>query len=221
MSKTDTVRRQVKTRDSRWAHSAAAWLRRRGLRPNQISVAGVFFAFGGGVACWALPRVDSLGLIYLLCFMAILGIQGRLLCNLFDGMVAIEGGLKSRSGELFNDFPDRLSDSFLLIGAGYAIGTICGVALGFSAAILAMLTAYARVLGGAAGGTQRFLGPMAKQHRMALLTLAILVTAATATVQGGRSVVLTVALAIIALGSLITTMRRLYHSYRELESGVE
>ncbi len=33
-----------------------------------------------------------------------------LLANLFDGMVAVEGGLGTPSGILFNDFPDRIAD---------------------------------------------------------------------------------------------------------------
>jgi len=40
-------------------------------------------------------------------------------CNLLDGMVAIEGGLKTPAGELFNDVPDRISDPLILVGAGY------------------------------------------------------------------------------------------------------
>ena len=50
---------------------------------------------------------------------AIVGIQGRLICNLLDGMVAIEGGRKSKSGEIWNDFPDRLADPLVLAAAGY------------------------------------------------------------------------------------------------------
>ena len=30
-------------------------------------------------------------------------IQLRLVCNLLDGMVAVEGGMKTKSGELYND----------------------------------------------------------------------------------------------------------------------
>lgn len=33
-------------------------------------------------------------------------IQLRLLCNLFDGMVAIEGKRFTKSGELFNEVPE-------------------------------------------------------------------------------------------------------------------
>ena len=125
------IRREVKSRDTVWARRIAEWLAARGVRPNWISVGSVFFALGGAVCVAVAPRLRLpwKSVFYLL---AIVGIQGRLLCNLFDGMVAIEGGRKTRSGELFNDFPDRLSDTMLLVGAGAAIGGTGGVALGFT-----------------------------------------------------------------------------------------
>ena len=49
--------------------------------------------------------------------------------------------------------------------------------LGWCAAVLAVLTAYVRVLGGSLGVTQHFIGPMAKQHRMFTLTIATLLSA--------------------------------------------
>jgi phosphatidylglycerophosphate synthase len=55
-----------------------------------------------------------------LLLVAVVGVQLRLLCNLFDGMVAVEGGKKSKSGEVFNDMPDRIADPILLVCAGYA-----------------------------------------------------------------------------------------------------
>ena len=217
MEQQKMVRRTIRSRDTRWAHLAAAWLKNIGVRPNQISVAGVFFALGGGTAFWFLGQPHDRWSGIILALLAAAGIQGRLLCNLFDGMVAVEGGLKSKAGELFNDFPDRLSDTLLLAGAGYAAGGTSGVVLGFTAAILAMLTAYARVLAGAAGAEQHFLGPMAKQHRMALLTFAALVCAALDGTATGRHWTLLAALGLIAAGSAITVIRRLRLAYRELE----
>ena len=51
-------------------------------------------------------------------------VQLRLLCNLLDGMVAIEGGKQSPTGMLYNEFPDRVADSLFLVALGYAAG--CG-----------------------------------------------------------------------------------------------
>jgi phosphatidylglycerophosphate synthase len=98
-------------------------------------------------------------------------VQLRLLCNLLDGMVAIEGGKSTASGALFNEIPDRLADALFLVPLGYASGYLW---LGWLAALLAVLTAYIRVLGGALGQPQNFGGILPKQRRMAVLTVALL-----------------------------------------------
>jgi hypothetical protein len=65
-----------------------------------------------------------------------------------------------------------------------------------------MGTAYVRALGGAIGLAQDFCGPMAKQHRMALLTLgAVLSLFITA---------MPAVLAAICLGAALTCVRRLH-----------
>jgi phosphatidylglycerophosphate synthase len=128
----------------------------------------------------------------------------RLLCNLFDGMVAIEGGKKSDIGSLYNEFPDRIADSLLIVGLGYAIGH---PDLGWFAALVAALTAYVRVFGGSMGLKQTFIGPMAKQHRMAVMTAGLLGNAVEASVYGTHYVLL-IALAVIAIGSVATCVTR-------------
>ena len=49
-------------------------------------------------------------------------VQLRLVCNLLDGMVAIEGGKSTATGALFNEIPDRLADPLFLVPLGYAAG---------------------------------------------------------------------------------------------------
>lgn len=211
-----TVRREVKSRHTLWAAKGAEFLYRRGVKPNSISIAGAVFALIGGAAAagsFYLPWAGK----YILLLITLLMIQLRLLCNLFDGMVAVEWNCKSASGELFNDFPDRLSDSFLLIGCGFACGTQGGWILGFAAAIAAMLTAYVRVLAGAAGAEQRFLGPMAKQHRMAVLSAGCIAATVEGFSAGHCCYSFYSGLGIILLGSIITVVRRLRAAYCDLE----
>ena len=98
----------------------------------------------------------------------------RLVCNLLDGMVAIEGGRKSKVGAIYNEFPDRIADTLFLVPLGYAAGMPW---LGWACALLAALTAYVRVFGGALGLAQDFSGVMAKQRRMAALTVGLVVQA--------------------------------------------
>jgi phosphatidylglycerophosphate synthase len=147
-------------------------------------------------------------------------VQLRLICNLLDGMVAIEGGLKTKSGELFNDVPDRISDPLLLVGAGYGVlWGVWGPTLGWLAACLAILTAYARVLGVSVGTEAYFLGPMAKQHRMAALTAACVAGAVESVVlppYAGHAI--GVALVVIVVGSALTVGRRLRRIASDLES---
>jgi len=193
----DDNRRPIKTRSAGWAKHITDILVKRDISPNQISVASIAFAFAGVVAL----NIDS-GVIGSIC--CAIGIQLRLLCNLFDGMVAIEGGKKSDIGSLYNEFPDRIADSLLIVGLGYAIGQSD---LGWFAALAAALTAYVRVFGGSIGLKQTFIGPMAKQHRMAVMTAALLLNAVEANVYGTHYVLL-IALAVIAIGSVATCVTR-------------
>ena len=193
----DDNRRPIKTRSAGWAKRITDVLVKRDISPNQISVASIAFALAGVVAL----NIDS-GVIGSIC--CAVGIQLRLLCNLFDGMVAIEGGKKSDIGSLYNEFPDRIADSLLIVGLGYAIGQSD---LGWFAALAAALTAYVRVFGGSIGLKQTFMGPMAKQHRMAVMTAGLLLNAVEASVYGTHYVLL-ISLVVIAIGSTATCVTR-------------
>jgi len=146
------------------------------------------------------------------------GIQLRLLANLFDGMVAVEGQMGSKSGEIFNDFPDRIADPLIIVPAGYAIAAWSwGAPLGWLAGLLAVMTAYVRLLGGSMKLPQDFRGPMAKPHRMATLTAGAIVDAI-AGFLGYRDYALVAALALIVVGTIITMARRTSRMHAELES---
>ncbi len=190
-------RRPIKARSSRWAQQAAALLARTRVSPDQISVASVFFAaIGTGLLVGYPVPAGLLG-----CAVAI---QARLLCNLLDGMIALEWGKKSPLGPLYNEFPDRIADSMLLVGLGYAIHL---PVLGWLGALAALATAYVRVFGGSLGLAQDFRGPMAKAHRMAVMTGACVLGAIEQALLGTQYA-LTVAAAVIALGSLATCVTR-------------
>jgi phosphatidylglycerophosphate synthase len=189
-------RRPIAARSSRWAQRLAAWLAATSVTPNQISVTSVLFAALGAALILAGGP---------LCFLvAAACVQLRLVCNLLDGMVAIEGGKSSPVGAIYNEFPDRIADSLLLVPIGYACGTPW---LGWCAALLAALTAYVRVFGGALGQKQDFGGVMAKQRRMAALT-AGLVAQAIETAIWGTGWCLVVTGGVIAAGSLVTCWTR-------------
>ena len=203
------TRRPIPSRDASWAIAVARWLRRIGVRPNQVSVASVAFAALAAV-CLILSGKSEGGLRVVLLLVAAGAMVLRLLCNLFDGMLAVEGGLQSPSGEIYNELPDRLSDPLILVGAGYAItGLTWGAELGWAAGTMALLTAYVRTLGAAAGASQHFAGPMAKPRRMHVLIAACLISAG-ATLFGWREGwVFVAALALIIAGCIVTTIVRL------------
>jgi phosphatidylglycerophosphate synthase len=190
-----------------WQHTAT-WLARRGVSANSISLAGMVCGMAAGAALAATAYTPGWELLGFLAGAAF--IQLRLLANLLDGMVAIESGRASVVGELYNEVPDRVSDTATLVGAGFAAGG--DALLGALAACAAMFTAYIRAMGKAAGAPQEYCGPMAKQQRMALLTVVAvycgLAPAAWQPTWNGRGLV-AAALVVIALGSLLTAVRRL------------
>ena len=160
-------RRPIAVRSWRIWHILVRWLVRLGVSPNAISVAGMVCGVAAGVL---LAQTPDWGRVAWL--VAALLIQLRLLANLLDGMVAIEAGRASPLGEIYNEVPDRVSDAAVLIGAGFAAGG--NVILGYWATCAALFTAYVRTIGKAAGAPQEFCGPMAKQQRMAIVTLVAL-----------------------------------------------
>lgn len=196
-------RRPLASRNSRWAQAIARRMAQMSITPNQISQASMLAAALGGAAFFWAGQEAGAGRIVLL-LAAALFCQLRLLCNLFDGMVAVEGGKGAADGPFWNEFPDRAADLMIFAGAGYGIGL---PELGFAAGAFAVLTAYVRELGRANGLPSDFSGPMAKQHRMAAITAAAIVSTF-APLWNGRDEILIVALVIIALGAAYTALRR-------------
>lgn len=209
-------RRELRTRGRAWPAAIARGLARAHVTPNQVSVASLVFAALAAVAFRNAGVGESSPAGWLV--VAVAGIQLRLLCNLLDGMLAIEGGLKSRTGDLYNELPDRAADILILAGAGLAIQSLpWGLALGVAAAMLAVLTAYVRLLGGSLGLVQDFTGPMAKQHRMFTLSLGALLAAIEYSVRGSV-IALYASVSVIVLGSAITLARRISRIAHGLET---
>lgn len=210
-------RRPLTSRDTKWAARIASWLVKVGLRPNTISVLSLVFASFSGTALIGAGCFGG-GWRVTLFLVAAAGMQLRLLCNLFDGMVAVEGGFKTKSGEIYNELPDRFADVVILAGAGYSMPSSLWLqTLGWMAAALAVITAYVRAMGVAAGATQYFIGPMAKPHRMAVMTVTCVVLAVL-TLCRVKFDLMQVALLIICTGCLVTVARRVIRIVRELET---
>lgn len=179
---------------------------RIGVSPNFISTVSLLFAAAGAFALLRWQGIAGL-VVTALC------IQLRLLCNLLDGMVAIEGGKQSATGALYNEIPDRIADSLFIVALGYAIELPW---LGWLGALAAAVTAYIRVLGGSLGLKQDFRGPQAKPHRMAVMTAGCLL-GAIELAYSQTQYALHAAAWIIAIGALLTCVTRTAAIARQLE----
>jgi hypothetical protein len=82
------------------------------------------------------------------------------------------------------------------------------------------MTAYVRTLGAAIGAPVNFCGPMAKQHRMALMTIACLASSVEHLFwDRGWSFLIT--LGVIVAGCVVTVGRRARSAYVALETGAD
>jgi phosphatidylglycerophosphate synthase len=139
-----------------------------GIHPNLISCSSIVAAGGAGLCFWQagaapLLLVVAVGFCYL-----------RLWLNMLDGMVALASGKASRTGEIANEFPDRISDVLIFVGVGHS--HLCHPLAGYWAAILALLVAYVGTLGQAVGVQREFSGWMSKPWRMVALHLGAWIT---------------------------------------------
>lgn len=201
-----TDRRPIASRETGWARGLTRTLSARAITPNQISIASMVFALVAGLAFYAGAQAEDAGRAIGL-IVAALCCQLRLICNLLDGLVAVEGGKGRPDGAFWNEAPDRVSDLLILVGLGYGLGQ---PALGWAAAALAIGTAYIRELGRATTGENDFSGPMAKPQRMAVVTGAAVLASLACVLPGiGVSdIILSASLWVVAAGAALTALRR-------------
>jgi phosphatidylglycerophosphate synthase len=205
-------RRPIASRQSGWAKATASLLARNGVSPNFISILSIVFS---AVSLVAFYYASIGGPVIPLMVLAVVGIQGRLIMNLLDGMVAVEHNRKSVVGGLYNEVPDRISDTLTLIGVGLMVRSFSyGMDLAYIAIALSVATAYIRTLGASLGCGHHFLGPMAKQHRMALISGACFVYIF-------YTPIFYYALIIMNIGLVITCYRRLARVYSLLKTNAQ
>ena len=145
----------------RTANIPVVWCVRAGVHPNLISYSSIVASLGAGLCFWQATAAPLLLVVAVgLCYV-------RLWLNMLDGMVAIAAGKASRTGEIANELPDRVSD--VIIFAGVAHSSLCSPTSAYWAAISALLVAYVGTLGQAVGARREFSGVMTKPWRMVTL----------------------------------------------------
>jgi phosphatidylglycerophosphate synthase len=204
-------RRPLTTRSAGWAKWLASLLVKYEVSPNFISVLSILPAL---IGAWLLACPNSPPHAWNTLLTVALCVQLRLLCNMLDGMVAIEGGKQSKVGALYNEVPDRIADSLFIVALGYAVFEPW---LGWLGALLAAKTAYIRVFGGSVGLAQDFRGPMAKPHRMFVMTLACLIGAVELHFYSSNHALI-IATYVIAIGSGITCITRTFAIAKQLKA---
>ncbi len=198
----ENQRREVFGRDNGIIVDIAIRLRNRGVEPNTISLASIGFAVVGAVGLAVLGS-DWEPTRWIVIPVVLLAILLRCLCNVWDGLVAVEGGLGRADGAFFNEFPDRVADLLLLGAAGLAWRCdATGLLLGLATGMMALAVAYIRALGGSLTGEQIFSGIMAKPIRMAVLAAGLVASAWLGPVAIG------ICLAAVIIGCLITCATR-------------
>lgn len=204
-------RRPISSREHGWAQQLALQLTKMGVSANLISLASLLFAVVGFIALWLSADVSvrwqpSFFVVGALCC------QLRLLCNLMDGMVAMESSDRTPTGALWNEIPDRFSDILFFVGIGFAANDMT---LALALSVLAVLLSYVREFGHGVDGVMDYVGPMAKPQRMALTTFALLLASLVTvlpvikTLGLTSSGVLSLALWLMVFGCVVTLIRRI------------
>lgn len=214
------ARSTLAERRAQWRARLAMALRARGATPNGLSWTATGFAALAALmfyCAWREPPRDAAGLLLL----AALGLQGRLLCNRLDGLMARQAQMVGRAGEVYNEAPDRLSDVVVCLGVGYGLQHVLswGADLGWAAALLCVGTAYVRMLGLACGVSEPLQGPMARVQRMHWLSLAALLAAVVLLLHytAVAEMILVATMALLIGGAALTIVMRLRAIVRELE----
>lgn len=209
-------RRPLTSRDSSWAKLIAKKIAQTGITPNQISIFSMVFALMSGVSFYFTTYTSTYSYLFLI--LGVIGLQMRLLCNLLDGMVAIEYDKKTSSGGLFNEIPDRISDTIIIIGFSLSVPySQETVYLGLACVIVSISTAYIRALGASMGAGEQFQGPMAKPHRMAVITGAVVLIIILKQFSYIDLPITKITLWVILCGGLLTCYRRIYGIYMTLK----
>ena len=161
---------QLKPRFQQLLRPLLAGLAKRGVTPNQVTLAAMTLSLAYGAAL-ALQPGDWRLWAGLPPFLLL-----RMAMNAIDGMLATFTGQKSRLGAVLNEICDQVSDAALTLPFALAMGIHAPLVV--VVALAALLAEFAGVLALQLGAPRGFQGPMGKSDRaFAFGLLALLIAA--------------------------------------------
>jgi archaetidylinositol phosphate synthase len=165
-----------------------------------VAAAGVFAATGRGVGdVWLVPGA------------ALLLASGWL--DVLDGALAREQGTDSRRGDLLDHVLDRYADVAVVTGLAVATGRY---GLGLAAVTGVLLTSYLGTQAQAVGVGRVYAGAIGRADRLALVTIAAVVAAATDATLAGLGA-LSLVLVVLAVAGHLTALQRFAGAWRALD----
>lgn len=175
----------------------------RRVSPDSLTIAAVAVSVAAGAAI-AAGGVMSRPFLWLL--VPPLGLV-RLALNALDGAVARRTGSGRPFGEVMNEIGDRLADIALIAPLGFVTGPVPA----FTALTCALLTSAAGSAARLVAGERANGGPMGKADRVAVVAFA-----AAAGALSGSTLPFDIAVAAIAVGSVVTMTVRLVDISRQV-----
>jgi archaetidylinositol phosphate synthase len=183
-------------------------------------VAGFWYAFSGS---W--EPDGPYGRYPWMILLALVFIGFNSIADTLDGRIARYTGKESKVGDFLDHTFDRFSDIAILIGIAFS--PYCNTMFGLVAVILVLMSSYMGTQAQALGIGRNYKGVMGRADRMVLLLFATLfqflvvagwgVRGIWIEPLGIRIVPLEVAMIIMLLGGVLTTLTRGYATYQALK----
>jgi CDP-diacylglycerol--glycerol-3-phosphate 3-phosphatidyltransferase len=184
---------RYKDRVDRVAEPVARTLLAAHVRPNQLTVLGLFGSAAAAV-CFAvdMPRWGGV----------LLALAGA--CDILDGMLARVSGLVSPFGAFLDSVLDRYSDMLVLAGIVFVfvrVGRVSEGVAGLAALVGTVMVSYTRARAEALGIDCR-VGLMERGERLLVL------------IAGGLADLLVPAVWVVAVGANVTAVHRILYTRR-------
>lgn len=195
-----TLQDRARALTGRVTGAAGRALHRLGIHPDVITVLGLVGVF---IACVFVAR----GQLHLGGVILLIGLP----LDALDGAVARAMGRKDRRGGVLDSTLDRVADGLLFSALAYYFadrGELSSMTLALTSLIASFVVSYVRARAGEAGLAVR-IGLLDRMVRVFILLFALLVPP-----------LLIPALWVLALGSIVTSVQRLWYVYKHLDREV-